>query len=80
LCVTRFYLDALHEDKKGQSDIAQDALNFVIANERNRIAEEIKAADNHCADGDYMMDSDDCIHVVLGTWIPPIWDYAGVPK
>ncbi|GHC72991.1 hypothetical protein GCM10007320_09260 [Pseudorhodoferax aquiterrae] len=28
----------------------------------------IKAADDAAADGDYMLDSDDCISVLRGTW------------
>ena len=32
----------------------------------------IKAADDAMADGDYMLDSDDCISVIRGTWKPPL--------
>ena len=42
--------------------------------ERVRICAAIKAEDDHCADGDYMMDSDDCIKVVRGTWQRPDWN------
>lgn len=42
--------------------------------ERERICAAIKAEDDHCADGDYMMDSDDCIKVVRGTWERPDWN------
>ena len=42
--------------------------------ERDRICAAIKAEDDHCADGDYMMDSDDCIKVVRGTWKRPDWN------
>ena len=45
----------------------------VAASERERICAAIKAEDEHCADGDYMMDSDDCIEVVRGTWKRPEW-------
>ena len=38
-----------------------------------RLCTAIKAEDDHCADGDYMMDSDDCISVVKGTWERPDW-------
>ena len=32
----------------------------------------IKAADDAMADGNYMLDSDDCISVIRGTWKPPM--------
>lgn len=44
--------------------------------ERERICTAIKAEDDHCADGDYMMDSDDCIKVARGTWERPDWNGA----
>ena len=40
----------------------------IEAAERARICAAIKAEDDHCCTGDYMMDSDDCIEVVRGTW------------
>jgi hypothetical protein len=43
--------------------------------ERERLCAAIKAEDDHCADGDYMLDSDDCIAVIRGTWKRPEWDY-----
>ena len=46
----------------------------VEARERERLCTAIKAEDDHCADGDYMMDSDDCISVVKGTWERPDWN------
>lgn len=45
----------------------------IVWAERERICAAIKAEDDHCADGDYMMDSDDCIKVVRGTWERPDW-------
>lgn len=42
--------------------------------ERERICKAIKAEDDHCADGDYMMDPDDCIKVARGTWRRPDWN------
>ena len=45
-----------------------------VAFERERICAAIKAEDDHCADGDYMMDSDDCISVARGTWKRPDWN------
>ena len=50
------------------------ALDAVLAAERDRICAAIKAEDDHCWTGDYMMDSDDCIAVVRGTWKRP--DYS----
>lgn len=40
----------------------------------------IKAADDAAADGDYMLDSDDCIKVLRGTWKGPLaMDYPIAP-
>ena len=44
------------------------------AAERERICAAIKAEDDHCATGDYMLDSDDCIKVARGEWQRP--DYS----
>lgn len=46
-----------------------------LADERERICAAIKAEDDYCVtEGDYMLDSDDCIRVARGTWERP--DYA----
>ncbi len=42
----------------------QDLLEIMCA--------RIKAADDAMADGNYMLDSDDCISVIRGTWKPPM--------
>lgn len=40
--------------------------------ERERICAAIKAEDDYCVDnGDYMLDSDDCIRIVRGEWKRP---------
>lgn len=40
--------------------------------ERERICAAIKAEDDHCiTQGDYMLDSDDCIKVARGEWVRP---------
>ena len=36
--------------------------------ERERLCAAIKAADDKASEGDYMLDSDDCISVIRGTW------------
>ncbi len=42
---------------------------------RERICAAIKAEDDYCVDqGDYMLDSDDCIKIVRGEWVRP--DFA----
>jgi hypothetical protein len=43
---------------------------LVQAAERERMCAAIKAADDKASEGDYMLDSDDCISVVRGTWNP----------
>ena len=40
------------------------------AAERERLCAAIKAADDKASEGDYMLDSDDCISVIRGTWNP----------
>lgn len=42
--------------------------------ERERICAAIKSEDDHCATGDYMLDSDDCIKVARGEWERPVYD------
>ena len=46
-----------------------------VESERERICAAIKAEDDHCIDqGDYMLDSNDCIKIVRGKWVRP--DYS----
>ena len=40
--------------------------------EREAVCARIKAADNAGAENDYMLDSDDCISVIRGTWKGPM--------
>ena len=54
--------------------VLEYAIKEAVEAERERICAAIKAEDDHCADGDYMMDSDDCIKVVRGTWERPDWN------
>ena len=42
-----------------------------LAAERERLCAAIKAADDKASEGDYMLDSDDCISVIRGTWKAP---------
>lgn len=43
-------------------------LKAALANERERCCSEIKAADDKASEEDYMLDSNDCISVIRGTW------------
>ena len=47
-----------------------DQLRAAVAAERERMCAAIKAADDKAAEHDYMLDSDDCISVIRGTWNP----------
>jgi hypothetical protein len=49
--------------------VPQD-LQDALAAERERLCTAIKAADDKASEGDYMLDSDDCISVIRGTWRP----------
>lgn len=43
--------------------------------EREIICAAIKAEDDHCVtEGDYMMDSEDCIKVARGLWVRPVYE------
>jgi hypothetical protein len=45
---------------------------LVRADERERICKAIKEEDDYCiTEGDYMLDSDDCIAVTKGVWVRP---------
>ncbi len=46
------------------------ALDAAVAAERERLCAAIKAADDKASASDYMLDSDDCIRVIRGTWSP----------
>jgi hypothetical protein len=48
---------------------------LVAATERERICKAIKEEDDYCVtEGDYMLDSDDCIAIAKGDWVRP--DYS----
>ena len=48
---------------------------LVAAAERERICKAIKEEDDYCAtEGNYMLDSDDCIAVAKSEWVRP--DYS----
>jgi len=48
---------------------------LVRADERERVCKAIKEEDDYCVtEGDYMLDSDDCIAVAKGDWVRP--DYG----
>lgn len=57
----------------------EDLVKFgeaVVAAEQERICTAIKTEDDYCCDeGNYMLDSNDCILVVQGKWERP--DYSG---
>jgi len=46
----------------------QEAVAEAVAAERERLCAAIKAADDKASEDDYMLDSDDCISVIRGTW------------
>lgn len=59
---------------------AEAAVAVALAAERERLAQAIKDEDDHCSDGDYMMDSKDCIAVIRGQWKRPEWDVPATPS
>ena len=49
--------------------------------ERERICAAIKAEDDYCVDqGNYMLDSDDCIKIVRGEWVRPDFSVVAARK
>lgn len=63
-----------HGYRSVQDDIAWMAWQAAQAQERERLCAAIKAEDDHCATGDYMLDSNDCIKVIRGEWLRPDYD------
>ena len=45
-----------------------DQMRAYAAAEREAMCAAIKAADDKASESDYMLDSDDCISVIRGTW------------
>lgn len=68
-----FKVDWQHADvAEIKAQRLEDFAALVAAAERERICKAIKSEDDYCVDnGDYMLDSDDCIAVARGTWIRP---------
>lgn len=50
-----------------------ELIGTLLSNERKLLCERIRAADKHSLDGDYMMDSEECIKVILGEWKLQDW-------
>jgi hypothetical protein len=65
-----FYIDCISNQPEAQPASVQESSNY------NEFVETacalIKAADDAAADRDYMLDSDDCIAVLRGTWKAPL--------
>lgn len=60
-----------------QADARDAEIERAVLAERERICAAIKAEDDHCVtQGDYMLDSDDCIKVACGEWVRPVYDAA----
>lgn len=57
-------------------DVQRDAdIQHAVLAERERICAAIKAEDDHCVtQGDYMLDSEDCIRVARGKWVRPVYE------
>jgi hypothetical protein len=56
------------EDWKKTQDDRYLCARHVWEAAREAACAEIKAADDKASEGDYMLDSDDCISVIRGTW------------
>lgn len=59
----------------------EEMVKSVSAAERERICEAIKTEDDYCVtQGDYMLDSDDCIKVARGEWVRPVYEVDPAPQ
>lgn len=68
---------ALYERPQAQADARDAEIQQAVLAERERICAAIKAEDDHCVtEGEYMLDSDDCIKVARGEWVRPVYDAA----
>ena len=79
----RFFQTAYAAGVKAESDRIADEAKHIIkraeergaAAERERICKAIKEEDDYCVtEGDYMLDSNDCIAVAKSEWVRP--DYS----
>lgn len=49
------------------------------SDERERICKAIKEEDDYCvSEGDYMLDSDDCIAIAKGEWVRPDYNVDAI--
>jgi hypothetical protein len=63
-------LKTLNYEKRRGALLA--AVEELVKSERERICKAIKEEDDYCVtQGEYMLDSDDCIAVAKGTWVRP---------
>ena len=54
------------------AQVADSVLEDAARSERERICAAIKVEDDYCVEqGDYMLDSDDCIKIARGDWVRP---------
>lgn len=69
--------DAANECLAAVYERVRDYARAAVLQERERICAAIKAEDDYCVtQGDYMLDSDDCIKVARGQWIRPDYSIA----
>lgn len=64
---------AVERNRNGEYILMQTASAWpvwraAVMYERERLCRAIKAADDTAGESDYMLDSDDCISVMRGTW------------
>ena len=62
------YLNDNDDAARAARLMARLAWDAAVAAERERLCAAIKAADDKASEGYYMLDSDDCISVIRGTW------------
>lgn len=62
---------------EGVVNALRDAWAQAAEAERERICRAIEQEDDHCALGDYMLDSNDCIAVARGAWQRPDYNLTG---
>ncbi len=64
------YDELMREGKRGHYETMFRVVREEVLRDREQLCAAIKAADDKASEGDYMLDSDDCISVIRGTWHP----------
>ncbi len=58
--------------------VSQSKLDKALSDQKLKLIKAIDDEAEYCYfNGDYMLDSSDCISIINGTWVRPDYDYLG---